>query len=93
MNLNGVWEIFYPGKNSEQISVWCEKPIYRSKSTFFETLLPVEVVGLNAKLWSDKSRRSRFFADSKKESTYLSLLRERIINYPLTIPRMEKEET
>lgn len=90
MNLNGVWEIFYPGKNSKQISVWCEKTIYRSKSKFFEALIPTEVVGLNAKLWSDKSRRSRFFADSKKESTYLALLRKWIVMYPLTIPRMEK---
>lgn len=93
MNLKGVYEIFYPGRDSNQISVWCEKPIYRSKIEFFEALFPVEVVGLNTKLWNDKSRRSRFLSDGKKESTYLALLKERIITYPLTIPRMEKKGT
>lgn len=34
MNLKQVYEIFYPGRNSNTVSVWNKKPPYRSKKDF-----------------------------------------------------------
>lgn len=91
MNLKSVYEIFYPGKNSTQISVWDEKPKYRSKKAFYEELIPMEIRWINAKVWNDKARRSRFFTDSKAESKYMAAVKEMLMQDPLKIPRLEKK--
>ena len=44
MNLRGVYEIFYPGKEKKNNPpVWKEKPKYRSKKDFFEEIFPMEL--------------------------------------------------
>lgn len=43
MNLRGVYEIFYPGKEKNNPPVWKEKPKYRSKKDFFEEIFPMEL--------------------------------------------------
>ncbi len=90
MNLKGIYEVFYPGNKSRTSSVWVEKPKYRSQKEFFEELVPMEIRWLNSKIWNDKTRRSRFFSDSKKEARYLVILKEYLLEHPWTIPRMEK---
>lgn len=91
MNLKEVYEIFYPGNCGPLISVWDEKPKYRSKKDFFEELVPMEIRWLNSKIWNDKSRRSRFLSDSNKESKYIVALRSYLLEHPWTIPRMERK--
>ncbi len=91
MNLKRVYEIFYPGKHCEQISVWDEKPKYRSMKAFYEEAVPMEIQWLNAKVWNDKARRSRFFTDSKLESRYVTAVKEMLMQDPLKIPRLEKK--
>lgn len=91
MNLKEVYEIFYPGNCEPLISVWDEKPKYRSKKDFFEELVPMEIRWLNSKIWNDKSRRSRFLSDSNKESKYIVALRSYLLEHPWTIPRMERK--
>lgn len=89
MNLKGVYEIFYPGKEKNNPLVWKEKPKYRSKKDFFEEIFPMELRWLNIKIWSDKARRSRFFTDSKAEKSYVSVLKSYILQNPMVISRME----
>lgn len=89
MNLKQVYEIFYPGRNSNTVSVWNKKPPYRSKKDFFEELIPMEIRWLNIKLWNDKARRSRFWADSKTENKYTTEMKKFILQSPSSIPRME----
>lgn len=91
MNLKGVYEIFYPGKAETDPLVWKEKPKYRSKKDFFEGIFPMELRWLNIKIWSDKARRSRFFTDSKAEKSYISVLKEYILQNPMVISRMENK--
>lgn len=91
MNLKGVYEIFYPGKAETDPPVWKEKPKYRSKKDFFEEIFPMELLWLNIKIWSDKARRSRFFTDSKAEKSYISVLKEYILQNPMVISRMENK--
>ena len=91
MNLKGVYEIFYPGKAETDPLVWKEKPKYRSKTDFFEEIFPMELRWLNIKIWSDKARRSRFFTDSKAEKSYISVLKEYILQNPMVISRMENK--
>lgn len=91
MNLKGVYEIFYPGKEKNNPPVWKEKPKYRSKKDFFEEIFPMELRWLNIKIWNDKARRSRFFTDSKAEKSYISVLKEYILQNPMVISRMEKK--
>ena len=91
MNLKGVYEIFYPGKAETDPLVWKEKPKYRSKKDFFEEIFPMELRWLNIKIWSDKARRSRFFTDSKAEKSYISVLKEYILQNPMVISRMENK--
>ena len=91
MNLKGVYEIFYPGKAETGPLVWKEKPKYRSKKDFFEEIFPMELRWLNIKIWSDKARRSRFFTDSKAEKSYISVLKEYILQNPMVISRMENK--
>ena len=91
MNLKGVYEIFYPGKAETDPPVWKEKPKYRSKKDFFEEIFPMELRWLNIKIWSDKARRSRFFTDSKAEKSYISVLKEYILQNPMVISRMENK--
>lgn len=93
MNLKGVYEIFYPARNSENISVWSEKPKYRSKKDFFEEIIPMEMRWLNIKIWNDKARRSKFLANSKSENTYIQAIKELFLQEPFTIPRMERKCT
>lgn len=89
MNLKQVYEIFYPGKNNRGISVWKQKPQYRSKKEFFEELIPLEIRWLNIKLWNDKARRSRFWSDSHSENKYISAVKNFILQSVWSIPRME----
>ena len=89
MNLKGVYEIFYPGKEKKNPLVWKEKPKYRSKKDIFEEIYPMELRWLNIKIWSDKARRSRFFTDSKAEKSYVSVLKSYILQNPMVISRME----
>lgn len=89
MNLKQVYEIFYPARNSEVVSVWDKKPPYRSKKDFFEDLIPMEMRWLNTKLWNDKARRSRFWADSKTENKYTAAMKKFLLQSPSSIPRME----
>lgn len=89
MNLKEIYELFYPRKNKEKISVWKSRPKYQTKTDFFEGIFPMETRWLNGKLWNDKARRSRFFADSKTENKYVTSLKELILQEPLTISRME----
>lgn len=89
MNLKDIYEIFYPRKDEQEFSVWKNKPQYQSKTEFFEVIFPMETRWLNGKLWNDKARRSRFFADSKTENKYITSLKELILQEPLTISRME----
>ena len=91
MNLKWVCEIFYPGKAETGPLVWKEKPKYRSKKDFFEGIFPMELRWLNIKIWSDKARRSRFFTDSKAEKSYISVLKEYILQNPMVISRMENK--
>ncbi len=91
MNLKGVYEIFYPGKTETNPPVWREKPKYRSKKDFFEEIFPMEMRWLNIKIWSDKARRSRFFADSKAEKSYSSVLKNYLLQNPMVISRMENK--
>lgn len=91
MNLKGVYEIFYPGKEKNNPPVWKEKPKYRSKKDFFEEIIPMELRWLNIKIWSDKARRSRFFTDSKAEKSYVSVLKNYILQNPIVISRMENK--
>lgn len=89
MNLKQVYEIFYPGRNRDAVDVWDKKPPYRSKKDFFEDLVPMEMRWLNIKLWNDKARRSRFWADSKTENKYTAAMKKLILQSPSSIPRME----
>lgn len=91
MNLRGVYEIFYPGKEKNNPPVWKEQPKYRSKKNFFEEIFPMELRWLNIKIWSDKARRSRFFTDSKAEKSYVSMLKHYILQNPMVISRMENK--
>lgn len=91
MNLKEIYEIFYPKRTQNNFSVWKELPKYRSKKEFFETIIPMELRWLNIKLWNDKARRSRFFADSGAENGYLFLLKEFIQKNPLVISRIESK--
>ncbi len=89
MNLNAVYEIFYPGK-CEKISIWkVPQKEYRSKKDFFEDLLPIEIRWINSKIWNDKARRSRFLSDCKRETKYLGALRTYFFEQPWTISRIE----
>lgn len=82
MNLNAVYEIFYPGK-CEKISIWkVPQKEYRSKKDFFEDLLPIEIRWINSKIWNDKARRSRFLSDCKRETKYLGALRTYFFEQP-----------
>ena len=87
MNLKQIYEIFYPGRNSNTVSVWNKKPPYRSKKDFFEELIPMEIRWLNIKLWNDKARRSRFWADSKTENKYTTEMKKFILQSPSSIPQ------
>lgn len=91
MNLKGIYEIFYPGKEQKYFSVWEKKTKYRSKKEFFEEAFPMELRWLGVKLWNDKARRSRFFADSKMEKNYVAALKDYILRNPMTISRMENK--
>ncbi len=91
MNLRGIYDIFYPGREKANPSVWKEKPKYRSKKDFFEEIFPMELRWLNIKIWSDKARRSRFFTDSKAEKSYIIALKNYILKNPMVISRMENK--
>lgn len=93
MNLKGVYEIFYPGRNSGKVSVWSEKPKYRSMKEFFEEIIPMEMRWINIKIWNDKARRSKFLTNSKLENTYIQAIKEMVLQEPFTIPRMERKCT
>lgn len=91
MNLKGVYEIFYPSKDSDSLSVWTQKPKYRSKKDFFEEIIPMEIRWINIRIWNDKARRSRFLSNSKSENTYLLSIKEMFLQEPFSIPRMERK--
>lgn len=88
MNLKEVYEIFYPRKGAN-FSVWEKPQKYRSKQEFFDALIPTELRCLNVKLWNDKSRRSHFLSGNSKESRYLSLVKDVILQNDLMISRVE----
>ena len=91
MNLKEIYEIFCPGKVQKYPSVWKREVKYRSKKDFFEEAFPTELRWLNIKLWNDKARRSRFFADSRTEKNYVSALKNYILQNPMVISRMENK--
>ena len=91
MNLKEIYEIFCPGKVEKYLSVWKREVKYRSKKNFFEEAFPTELRWLNIKLWNDKARRSRFFADSKTEKNYVSALNNYILQNPMVISRIENK--
>lgn len=89
MNLNKVYELFYPEKSGRP-SLWKIPPKeYRSKKAFFEELLPIEIRWLNSKIWNDKARRSRFLSDCKRETKYIAALRTYLFEQPWTVSRIE----
>lgn len=89
MNLKEIYEIFYPPKAQISLSLWKGERKYRSKKEFFEEAFPMELRWINRKLWNDKARRSRFFADSTAEKRYVSALKAYILQNPMVISRME----
>ncbi|HJD39878.1 MAG TPA: hypothetical protein H9913_07595 [Candidatus Blautia stercoripullorum] len=91
MNLKGIYEIFYPGREQKYLSVWKKETKYRSKKDFFEEVFPTELRWLSIKLWNDKARRSRFFTDCKMEKNYVSALKNYILQNPMVISRMENK--
>lgn len=93
MNLNDIYDLFYQsGQLSEK--PLCSQSRKKQKKEFFigsTPLIPYEIKIINSRLWDDKSRRSRFLANSSKEPVYQKKLKDELIKNPFLIARFEEK--
>lgn len=89
MNLNDVYNMFYKKGFLTDQPLWPGKKEQKKKFFIDRDLIPYALRDINMTIWNDKSRRSRFLADSKSEPKYITDLIIFMRRHPFIISRME----
>lgn len=89
MNLNAIYDMFYIGGDLTSEPLWFGKR--EQKKSFFigRGLIPYEIRRINLNLWNDKTRRSKFFSNSRSEPEYINSLVSFMLENPFVISRIE----
>ena len=89
MNLNDFYNMFYKKGFITDQPLWPDKKEQKKKFFIDRDLIPYALRDINIAIWNDKSRRSRFLADSKSEPKYINNLISFMRQNPFIISRIE----